>query len=135
MSGPRFLLDRSRGQRTVRSRLEDAGWSVTTLAAKFGDAEAQRMQDETWIAAGTAAGFILLTKDHRVATRPLEAHAIYTHDARVVSLASGSRTGEQMAELFLLHERRIHGLADARGPFVYSLSPSAMKRKTLNLLY
>lgn len=68
MQDARFLLDRSVGGRILIARLRSAGWDARTLAEQYGDERAQRMRDEEWIAEGTRSGFVLLAKDHRVAT-------------------------------------------------------------------
>lgn len=132
MSAARFLLDRSVGGRILVARLREAGWDARTLAEEYGDERAQRMRDEEWIAAGTESGFVLLAKDHRVASRPLEALAIYMHDARVVAFAKGELTAGAMADLCLQHESAIHRLAGVHPPFVFSLSTRGLARKHLN---
>lgn len=128
----RFLLDRSLGQRSLVTRLRDAGWDASTLAEQFGDARAQSMRDEEWIGEGTLLGFVLLAKDHKIARRPLEAHAIYHHDARVIVFARGDLTAAQMGDLCLEHSEKIHQVALARGPFVYSIAVHGLARKRLN---
>jgi hypothetical protein len=133
VDGARFLLDRSVGGRLLIGRLRDAGWDARTLAEEYGDARAQQMPDEEWIAAGTHAGFVLLAKDHRVATRPLEARAIHVNDARMVTFARGELTAEAMAGLCLRYERAIHRLARVQPPFVMALSETGLRRKHLNL--
>lgn len=129
----RFLLDRSVGGRLLIARLRDAGWDARTLAEEYGDERAQHMPDEEWIAAGTRSGFVLLAKDHRVATRPLEAHAIHVHDARVVTFARGELTAAAMGDLCLRHAEPIHRLARVRPPFVMALSETGLRRKRLNV--
>lgn len=114
------------------SRLRDAGWDARTLAEEYGDERAQRMRDEEWIAEGTRSGFLLLAKDHRIASRPLEAQAVYLNDARVIAFARGELTGSQMGDICLTHERAIHRLAAVHPPFVFSLSASGLRRKHLN---
>lgn len=128
----RFLLDRSVGGRLLVRRLREAGWDARTLAEEYGDDRAQRMRDEEWIAAGTRSGFLLLAKDHRVASRPLEAQAIYMNDARVIAFARGEITAGAMGDLCLEHERSIHRLVQASPPFVMSLSERGVRRKRLN---
>lgn len=132
MTPARFLLDRSLGGRKLVARLRESGWDATTLAERFGDSRAQRMDDEEWIGEGTSAGFVLIAKDHRVATRPLEARAIYMHDARVVAFARGDLTAEEMGDLCLTHAAAIHRLATVQAPFVFSLTPNGLRRKHLN---
>lgn len=133
MNAARFLLDRSLGGKVLIARLRGAGWDARTLAEEYGDQRAQAMRDEEWIAAGTAAGYLLLAKDHRVASRPLEAQAIYLHDARVIAFKSGELTGAQMGDICLAHERGIHRLASVNPPFVFSLSATGLRRKHLNV--
>jgi uncharacterized protein with PIN domain len=132
MSQVRFLLDRSLGQIALPTRLRGAGWKVRTLAEEFGDKRAQQMQDEEWIGEGAKAGFMLLAKDHRLASRPLEAYAIYAHDAKVVVFARGDLTADAMGDLCLKYTDKIHDLALAPGPFVFSIAVHGVTRKRLN---
>lgn len=132
MTGARFLLDRSLGGRQLVARLRGADWDARTLAEEYGDARAQTMSDEEWIASGTTSGFILLAKDHRIASRPLEARAIYMHDARAIAFANGNLTAAQMGDLCLTHEARIHRMATVHPPFVMSLGVGGLRRKNLN---
>ncbi|SFG00869.1 hypothetical protein SAMN05216329_3585 [Curtobacterium sp. YR515] len=134
MSQARFLLDRSVGGRLLIARLREGGWNARTLAEEYGDDRAQRMPDEEWIAEGTRSGYVLLAKDHRVATRPLEARAIYVHDARVVTFARGELTALEMGDLCMRHERAIHRLAQVQPPFVMALSETGLRRKRLNVV-
>ena len=129
---PPLLLDRSLGQKRLVGRLRAADWDVTTLAEHFGDDRAQRMPDDEWIGEGTAAGFLLLAKDHMIAARPLEARAVYLHDARLITFARGDLTAEVMGDRCLEHARGIHRLASVAPPFVFSLSASGLRRKRLN---
>jgi len=91
------------------------------------------MRDEEWISAGTQSGFILLAKDHRIASRPLEALAIYLHDARAIAFAKGDLTATAMGDLCLQHEQAVHRLAAVQPPFVFSLGRSGLRRKHLNV--
>lgn len=115
------------------TRLRDAGWDATTLAEYFGDARAQYMSDEEWIGEGTTAGFVLIAKDHRIASRPLEARTIHVFDARVITFARGDITAEDMGDLCLSHSDAIHRLSRVHPPFVFSLSQAGLRRKHLNL--
>jgi len=90
------------------------------------------MRDEEWIGEGTLAGFVLLAKDHKIASRPLEAHAIYHHDARVIVFARGDLTALRMGDLCIEFSEKIHEVALGRGPFVYSLASHGLARKRLN---
>lgn len=128
----RFLLDRSVGGRILVARLRAAGWDARTLAEEYGDRRAQAMPDEEWIAEGTRSGFLLLAKDHRVASRPLEARAIYMHEARIIAFVRGELTGEAMGDLCLRHERSIHRLGSVAPPFVMALGEQGLRRKRLN---
>lgn len=90
------------------------------------------MRDEEWISLGASAGFVLLAKDHRIASRPLEAHAIYHHDARVIVFARGDMTATRMGDLCIEHADKIHEVSLGRGPFVYSIAAHGLVRKRLN---
>lgn len=129
----RFLLDRSLGQRALIARLRTAGWDARTLAEEFGDHRAQGMRDEEWIREGTDAGFVLLAKDHRIASRPLEAQSIARVSAQVVVFARGDLTAVRMGDLCLEFADRIHELGTKPGPYVYSIAAHGLTRKRLNL--
>ncbi len=90
------------------------------------------MSDQEWIGEGATAGYILLAKDHRLASRPLEAYAIYAHDAKVVVFARGDLTAAKMGDLCVEYEQKILDLALAPGPFVFSISAHGVARKRLN---
>nr|WP_281363875.1 hypothetical protein [Leifsonia soli] len=126
------MLDRSLGQRKLVTQLRGSGWDVVSLAEHFGDERSQRMLDQEWISGGAEAGFILLTKDHMIASRPLEAMSIYLNDARVVAFARGDLTAEQMGSMCLQFAPQIHRLATVHPPFVFSLSMHGLRRKRLN---
>jgi hypothetical protein len=132
MTPARFLLDRSLGGRQLVTRLRGENWDATTLSELFGDDRAQRMADEEWIGTGAEGGYLLLTKDHRIANRPLEARAIYMNEARVIAFARGDMTAEQMGDICLTFADAIHRLARVSGPFVRSLSQSGLRNKRLN---
>ncbi|WP_298862711.1 hypothetical protein [uncultured Microbacterium sp.] len=132
MADARFLLDRSLGGKLLIARLRGAGWNARTLAEEYGDARAQAMSDDEWIASGTASGFILLAKDHRIASRPLEARAIYMHDARAIAFANGNLTATEMGDLCLQYEKAIHRMSSAHPPFVMSQGKGGLRRKNLN---
>jgi len=67
-----------------------------------------------------------------LASRPLEAHAIYSHDAKVVVFARGDLTAGRMGDLCVQYEHKIHRLARAPGPFVFSISAHGVARKRLS---
>lgn len=105
---------------------------MRTLAEEFGDLRAQQMRDEEWIGEGAEAGYVLLAKDHKIASRPLEAYAIYAHDAKVIVFARGDLTASQMGDLCVQYEQRIRTVALAPGPFVFSIAAHGITRKRLN---
>lgn len=132
MNEHRFLLDRSLGGRLVATTLREAGWDAITLAQRFGDVDAQRMSDEEWIGTGTREGYVLLTKDGRVASRPLEAQAIYMHDARVFALPRADMTGPAMAQAFVQATAAIMRCCSReQGPFVMVVRDGRLRRKRL----
>jgi hypothetical protein len=74
----------------------------------------------------------LLAKDHKLASRPLESYAIYSHDARVLVFARGDLTAQQMGDLCMKYADKIHQLGTVPGPFVFSLSFHGLTRKRLD---
>lgn len=73
-----------------------------------------------------------LTKDSRVATRPLEAQAIYMHDARVFALPRADLTGHDMAQAFMQTTEAIMRCCSREpGPYVMVVSNGRLRRRRL----
>ena len=101
---------------------------------RYGVRESQHISDVQWIEEATNHGDVLLTKDLRIATNPLEAVAIYRVSARAFGLARRDIDGQTMASYFLDNQNRIFRMADRpAGPYVVSVSKISLRRVPLNL--
>ncbi len=134
MPALRFFVDRSLGSHIVPDALRVAGWMLETMDERYGNDASQFIQDIQWIEEAAERGDVMLCKDLRVATNPLEADAVHRVSARVFGLARRDVDGPTMARCFLDNEQRIFRMARrAEGPYVVSVSGNGLRRVTLNL--
>jgi hypothetical protein len=100
---------------------------------RYGKDSSQNIHDVQWIEEATANGDVLLCKDLRIASNPLEAQCVYMTSARVFGLANRQMVGRAMAQAFLDNAAEIHGMARrASGPYVVSISSHSLRRVRLN---
>jgi len=57
--------------------------------------------DETWITEVGKRGWVVLTKDKAIRTRPVELQAVEAAKVRMFRLSGGNMTGDEMARVFL----------------------------------
>ena len=69
---PAFLIDRSLGREHLAAALTDLGLTVHTLASVWGEAAAQDLDDETWLAYAGTNDWVVLMKDDKIRRRPAE---------------------------------------------------------------
>jgi hypothetical protein len=130
----RFFLDRNLGSQMVPEALRAAGWTLESMDERYGVNESQSISDVQWIEEATNHGNVLLTKDLRIATNPLEADAVYRVSARAFGLARRDIDGLTMTRYFLDNQSRIFRMASrATGPYVVSVSQAGLRRVPLNL--
>lgn len=133
--GLTFFLDRGLGSRIVASALRNAGWQLETMDERYGRDSSQRIEDVQWITEATSNGDVLLCKDLRIASNPLEAQCVYMTAARVFVLANRQLTGPAMAQVFLDNATPILQMArGADGPYVVSVSGNSLRRCKLKYL-
>jgi hypothetical protein len=114
--------------------LREAGWALETMDERYGVHESQLISDVQWIEEATDHGDVLLTKDLRISTNPLEASAVYRVSARAFGLARRDIDGLTMASYFLDNQDRIFRMARrANGPYVVSVSSAGLRRAPLSL--
>ena len=89
-----FFIDRALGNRSVVEALRNAGACVEI----HGDHFAANEQDAVWLPQVAQKGWIILTKDQKIAYRNLEQFAIAQSNARVFIFSSGSTSGVTTAE-------------------------------------
>ena len=93
---PVFFIDRSLGKRDVSGVLRALGHRVEIHDDHFNPAAL----DVDWIPGVAQWGWIILTKDEKIASRVLERQAVAQHQAKMFVLASGNLSGLKMAEAF-----------------------------------
>ncbi len=130
----RFFLDRGLGSHVVPAALRDAGWELETMDERYGVHGSQDIKDVQWIEEATEHGDVLLCKDLKIASNPLEAAVIYRVSARAFGLARRDIVGPSMVSCLLDNEQRIFRMARrAVGPYVVSVSGNGLRRVRLNL--
>ena len=86
----RFFADRSLGSHIVPNALRAAGWMLETMDERYGNAASQLIKDIQWIEEAAERGDVMLCKDLRVASNPLEADVVHRMSARVFAAPGGS---------------------------------------------
>ena len=92
-----FFIDLALSPKTVSAALRAAGAIVEVHTDHF----PPETPDTDWLPSVTEMGWVVLTKDTRINSRPLEIEAVARAGARVFILASGNLTSQQMAEIFV----------------------------------
>lgn len=114
-TAPTFFVDISLGKNQVAEALRDAGACVEIHADHFALDE----KDAVWLSEVAQRGWIILTKDQRIAYRTLEQVAIAQSNARVFALSSGNISGDQIGEAFGKALKTIERLARSYpSPFI-----------------
>lgn len=89
-------------------------------------------KDPEWIPIVAQAGWVVITRDRHLPHRPAERQAILDHTARVVRLdARHELTKWLELEIVVTQWRRLEGLAELPGPWVYRASRTAPLVKEL----
>lgn len=126
---PKYFLDRSLGKHQVADVLRQAGLNLVTLAEHYGQPADQRIEDVTWLTDATSNGWVCLTKDAAITSKPAEAAAIRAAKARCFCLGSANLRADEMAGRFLAAARRMEHLSNTQpGPFVYVIKGCEVKR-------
>jgi predicted nuclease of predicted toxin-antitoxin system len=114
--GTVFFIDRS-----IRTELIKSGLVVEIHDDHF----ARDEEDRVWLRTAGERGWVVLTKDQRLRSRPLEIAALRASNARVFVLTAGNLRGSEIAAVFLKALPRIHGILRLRpGPFLTRISQS-----------
>lgn len=114
-TAPIFFVDISLGKNQVAEALRDAGACVEIHADHFALDE----KDAVWLSEVAQRGWIILTKDQKIAYRTLEQVAIALSSARVFALSSGDISGDQMGEAFRKALKKMESLAKGYpSPFI-----------------
>jgi hypothetical protein len=92
-----FFIDRCLGKHPIVEMLRKTGVTVEIHDDHF----PQNTFDQDWIPKVGQWGWIILTKDERIARNPTERQAIARVGARMFNLASKKLSGEETAFAFL----------------------------------
>ncbi len=84
------------------------------MADVYGEKQAQRLADETWLRDAGRNDWIVLTKDDAIRRRPAELDALIEAAVRVFCLTTAQLRGNQQTERFSENRHRI--LRQARNP-------------------
>jgi predicted nuclease of predicted toxin-antitoxin system len=110
-----FFIDWSIGQRTVPEALRQAGAVVETHLDHF----PQEAPDIEWLREVGLRGWVVLTKDVKISSRPWEVEAIARAGVRVFILVAGNLTSRQMASLLVGAVDRMERLTIGnKAPFI-----------------
>lgn len=125
---PTFFVDRSLGRKLVPDALLRAGLRVETHDAHF----AQDTKDVEWLPVVGERDWVVLTKDDRLRTNPLERAAVIEARVRLFIVRAGEASGAQLAELLASKAGALASFAVATpGPFIARVSRTGLHRLRL----
>jgi len=89
--------------------------------------------DDEWIPVVAENGWLVITRDARISTSTREIAIVKEHGARLVAIAGkeGKSTWPQL-EIVLANWRRIEGLLNLPGPFIYTATRTALAKQPLD---
>lgn len=120
-----FFIDHCVSQRIVPRALRAAGASVEAHVDHF----AVDAPDIEWLPEVSARGWVVITKDWGLSSNLLELRAIARAEARVVVLASGNYTGEEMATILVAGLERLQRFVQGNpAPFIARIDRRAQVR-------
>src|ERR1700710_2234907 len=117
---PEFFVDRSLG-RSIVEGLRAADLTVHSMADIYGEKQAQRLADETWLRDAGKNNWIVLTKDDAIRRRPAEREALIDAAVRVFCLTTAQLQGSEQTERFSQNRNRILRQAKRPGPYIYGV--------------
>lgn len=110
-----FFIDWSLGQKAVPQALESLGADIR----KHLDYFPPDTSDVEWLTKISELNWIVLTKDKKISTRPLEIKAIASAEVKVFILVSGNLTRSQMADVFAKSLPKIRNITlGNKAPFI-----------------
>lgn len=125
---PEFFIDRSLGRRHLAAALRDLGLTVHTMASAYGEAEAQGLADELWLADAGRRAWIVLLKDDAIRRRPAERDALMRAGVRAFCLTNAQLRAEEQTSRFVDNINRILQRARKPGPYIYGVYEGRLER-------
>jgi hypothetical protein len=90
------------------------------------------VHDEVWIPETARQGWLIITRDRAIQDNRAEISAVRDHGARMLTLASAEATTVWLQlEIVMCQWRRIEGLLDQPGPFIYSATRTGLRPEPL----
>jgi len=123
-----FLVDRSVGRYVVPDGLRAVGFAVETLASIYGERGAQAAKDEEWLELAGTESMVVISADSKIRRRVAEIAAVDQFGVKMFCIANANLTGVQQLELVLHHMPRILRESQKDGPWIFSLSASAVMK-------
>lgn len=91
------------------------------------------VKDDVWIPQIASLGWLIITRDSRIASNRAEIAAVRDSAARMVTLASTEAVGTwAQLEVLCSQWRAIERRLDQHGPFIYSATRTAFRPVSLN---
>lgn len=110
-----FFIDRNLGRKVVSKPLLDAGEDVRLHDDYF----TTDAKDEEWIPVVCRNGWIILTKDEKIAYRQIEKRRVSENKCKMFVLVSQNLSGPEMGESFKRSLRAIKRMVNQNpGPFI-----------------
>ncbi len=110
-----FFIDRALGSRRVAGALREAGAVVEVHDDHF----AKDTADEDWLPEVARRGWVVLTKDQRIAYRRLEREAVARAGARLFVLVNRNMSAASMSAALVVALPRARRIAvDEEAPFI-----------------
>jgi PIN domain-containing protein len=122
-----FFVDRSLGKSIVEG-LRALGLTVHSMADIYGEKQAQRLADETWLRDAGKNDWVVLTKDDAIRRRPAERDALNDAAVRVFCLTTAKLRGSEQTERFAENRHRILRQAKKPGPYIYGVYRDGLRR-------
>lgn len=90
-------------------------------------------KDTVWVPTVTDLGWLIISRDYRIRQNPAERAAVRDAGARMVALSGeDAKTVWGQLELFMKHWRRLEGLLEQEGPYIWLASRSGMRQIDLS---
>lgn len=98
------------------------------MADIYGEKQAQRLADETWLRDAGKNDWVVLTKDDAIRRRPAERDALNDAAVRVFCLTTAKLRGSEQTERFAENRHRILRQAKKPGPYIYGVYRDGLRR-------
>lgn len=86
-------------------------------------------KDTVWIPQVAALGWVTITRDRHIQSRPAERSAIVNHSARVITLDARHALNKwAQLEIIVTQWRAIEALADIPGPWIYTVTRTSRRK-------